>query len=193
MMQKYVIAALVVVLLGGLSGYLSNAGYKKPSFSQTTYSYKKPSFCQTTYSYKKPSFSQTTYSYKKPSFSQTTYSYKKPSFSPPDYVFGPVWFVLYITIGIAGVNIYENRKRDPVSLFVFAAQLLLNFAWTFLFFGLHRPDLALIDIILLFLTILYLVVSPLFDSKKTSNLILVPYLLWVGFATVLNYSIFMLN
>jgi len=174
MMQKYIIAALVVVLLGGLSGYLSNAS-------------------GSAYSYKKPSFNQTTYSYKKPSFNQTTYSYKKPSFSPPDYVFGPVWFVLYVTIGIAGVNIYENRKMDPVSLFVFAAQLVLNFAWTFLFFGLHRPDLALIDIILLFLTILYLVVSPLFYSKKTSNLILVPYLLWVGFATVLNYSIFMLN
>jgi tryptophan-rich sensory protein len=152
MMQKYILAALAVVLLGGLSGYLSNAGG-----------------------------------------GDANYSYKKPSFNPPAYVFGPVWFVLYITIGIAGVNIYENRKRDPVSLGVFVVQLLLNFAWTYLFFALHRADLALIDIILLFLTILYLVVSPFFDSKKTSNLILVPYLLWVGFATVLNYSIFMLN
>ena len=152
MMQKYILAVLAVVILGGLSGYLSNAGG-----------------------------------------GDATYSYKKPSFNPPAYVFGPIWFVLYITIGIAGVNIYENRKRDPVSLGVFAVQLLLNFAWTYLFFALHRADWALIAIILLFLTILYLVVSPLFDSKKTSNLILVPYLLWVGFATVLNYSIFMLN
>ena len=120
---------------------------------------------------------------------------QKPFFSPPNWLFAPVWTLLYILMGIAAYLVWrENLKKKSVkkALFVFVFQLVLNFLWSFIFFGLRSPLFALGEIIILWMAIV--VTIKAFQSvNKYASWLLVPYLLWVSFAAVLNGAIFILN
>ncbi|MBK7304148.1 MAG: tryptophan-rich sensory protein [Saprospiraceae bacterium] len=118
----------------------------------------------------------------------------KPFFNPPNYIFGPVWTVLYLVMGISLFLIWDSdaTKFRTRALAVFSAQLLLNFLWSFLFFYLRSPLLALIDIMLLW-WLISTMISLFVKINKTAGYIQIPYLLWVSFATVLNASIWYLN
>ncbi|NHN26700.1 tryptophan-rich sensory protein [Flavobacterium jejuense] len=121
---------------------------------------------------------------------------KKPFFNPPNEIFAPVWTVLYILMGIAAGLVWNqlehNKELVKKGLFFFTAQLLLNALWSYLFFGLHNILLALIEIILLWLIIFetYLIFKKI---DKTAANLLIPYILWVSFASVLTISIYILN
>jgi len=118
----------------------------------------------------------------------------KPSFNPPGWIFAPVWTTLYILIGVSFYSVWmknfgEERKKVII---VYSMQLLLNLLWSVLFFGLRSPLLGLIDIIIL---IAFIIANTIIFYKisKTAGYLLIPYLLWVSFASVLNFSIFLLN
>jgi tryptophan-rich sensory protein len=117
----------------------------------------------------------------------------KPSFNPPSWIFGPVWTTLYIMIAVSLYLIlakkYENKKK---ALGYFFVQLGLNFAWSLVFFGLHSPLGALLIILLLDLFVA-LTILEFQKISRPAAWLLVPYLLWISFATVLNFSIWMLN
>jgi benzodiazapine receptor len=119
----------------------------------------------------------------------------KPSFTPPSWIFGPVWTVLYLMMGIAAFLVWRKGLNDPqvkTALIIFVVQLALNALWSFLFFGLRSPLAGLVDIVLLWVFIMLTIV--LFIRISTiAGLLLIPYLLWVSFATVLNFAIWRLN
>jgi len=121
-------------------------------------------------------------------------SLHKPAWNPPGWIFGPVWSVLYTMMAVAAWLVWQRggfaAQRRPLALFL--AQLVLNAAWTPLFFGLHRPGLALAVIILLWLAIAATLLSFRPVSRAAAWL-LVPYLAWVSFATVLNGALWRLN
>jgi translocator protein len=122
-------------------------------------------------------------------------SLDKPALNPPSWIFGPVWTTLYVLMGIAAFLVWrkgwENRKVK-LALSVFGLQLLLNSAWSVLFFGLKNPGGAFVDIIFMWVAIAATIV--LFGKiSKTAAWLLVPYILWVSFAAYLNYSIWMLQ
>ena len=119
----------------------------------------------------------------------------KPSFNPPSWLFGPVWIGLYTLMGIALFIIWrQGREKRGVkeALIFFMTQLVLNAAWTPLFFGLKIPGVAFAEIVLLWI-IIVLTLVRFYKLSKTAGLLLVPYILWVSFAAVLNYSIWTLN
>lgn len=124
-----------------------------------------------------------------------TYSYlNKPLFSPSPSVFGPVWTVLYILMGISAYLVWREKKKKNTNfaMSLFFLQLLLNFLWPIIFFGMNNYMLAFIEIILLLIAIIGTMLS--FNKiSKTAAYLLVPYLYWVCFATVLNFSIVKLN
>ena len=118
----------------------------------------------------------------------------KPDWNPPNSVFGPVWTTLYVLMGISAWLVWRKRGFDGArtALLLFGVQLLLNALWSWLFFGLHAPGLAFAEMLLLWLVIL----ATLLSFRKISPLagwLLVPYLLWVSFAAVLNLQIWRLN
>ena len=118
----------------------------------------------------------------------------KPSFNPPDWVFGPVWTVLYICIAVAGWRVWRNlggALRQP-AMAAYAIQLALNLSWSFFFFGLQMIGLALIDIGALLLVV---VVNGFMFWRidRLAGALFAPYALWVAFAMVLNASIWRLN
>jgi tryptophan-rich sensory protein len=121
-------------------------------------------------------------------------SIAKPAWTPPGWVFGPVWTVLYALIGIAGWLAWEASAGKPrlLPFAVFAAQLVLNGLWSWLFFGLRRPDLALVDIVLM-LALIGANLALFARLRGVAGALLVPYLLWVAFATALNAAIWRLN
>lgn len=120
----------------------------------------------------------------------------KPSFNPPNWIFAPVWTLLFILMGIAVGLVWDKLDNDrelvKKGMFFFAVQLALNALWSYLFFGLNNLLLASIEIVLLLLIIYetYLIFKKI--DKKASYL-LIPYMMWVGFATVLTLSIYVLN
>jgi tryptophan-rich sensory protein len=119
---------------------------------------------------------------------------EKPSWNPPDYLFAPVWTILYILMGIAAglvwVDLEAGKRLLPMA--VFASQLMLNAIWSYLFFGIHRPDLAFIDIVAMWIMICFTI--WLFRKvRRSAGALLIPYLLWVGFASVLNFQLWRLN
>ncbi len=117
----------------------------------------------------------------------------KPSFSPPNYVFGPVWTTLYALMGTSLYIVWMSKnKTKDVALKFFYLQLFLNFIWTPIFFGLKNPGFGLIVIISMWISIVVTIVKFQKISKPASYL-LYPYLLWVSFASVLNYYIWILN
>lgn len=118
----------------------------------------------------------------------------KPSFNPPGYIFGPVWIALYLLMGISLYLVWSKKGTADIKipLIIFFAQLFFNTIWSILFFGLESPVLALIDIIILLILIIMTIIS-FYKVSKPAALLMIPYLFWVSFATVLNYFIVKLN
>lgn len=122
----------------------------------------------------------------------------KPAFNPPNWIFGPVWTTLYILMGISLYLIWNSKKSNTnkkyykIGIKLFILQLVLNALWSILFFGLQSPFFALLEIILLWISIL---MTMYYFSKisKTAMYLLVPYLLWVSFASILNLAIYLIN
>lgn len=113
----------------------------------------------------------------------------KPSFSPPNWIFGPVWTILYILMGVSLYLVWSKGKKGVA---LFKLHLVVNSLWSILFFGLRSPILGLITIIILWTMILVLI-RTFWKINKTASVLLWPYLAWVSFATVLNFAIFTLN
>lgn len=117
----------------------------------------------------------------------------KPSWNPPNWLFGPVWTLLYIAMAVAGWLVWKRSgERTTPVLVLWFVQLALNAAWSWLFFGLHRPPLALVDIV----TLLACIVAFAILARRVSPVsswLFVPYVLWVAFATALNATIWRLN
>jgi len=118
----------------------------------------------------------------------------KPSWCPPDWLFGPVWTVLYVAVAVSGWLVWrqEGFGGAAVALTVYGAQLVFNGLWSTLFFGLRRPDLAFAEIVLLWLCVL-MTIAVFHPIHQTAAWILVPYAAWVSFAVLLNLSIWRLN
>jgi len=118
----------------------------------------------------------------------------KPSFNPPDWVFGPVWFVLYVTMGVAAWMIWRRVgfDRSKAALRLFAIQLLLNLLWSLLFFGLRAPGIAFVELVLLAVGIAA-TIWAFWRIHRVAACLLVPYLGWVLFAGALNLSIWLMN
>jgi len=120
---------------------------------------------------------------------------RKPNFTPPNWVFAPVWITLFVLMGISAYLIWikglENR-RVRVALLFFGIQLLLNALWSFLFFRLHSPLYAFVEIIILWLVIAITILNFM-KISKIAGLLLFPYIIWVGFAAILNFYIARLN
>ncbi len=121
-------------------------------------------------------------------------SIKKPSWNPPDKVFAPVWITLFLMMAVAGWIVWERLPNGgsywPITLF--GMQLILNIAWSALFFALRRPDFALMEIILLWFMILWTTIT-FWSVYWIAGVLFLPYLFWVSFAVFLNYSIWRLN
>ncbi|MBT8394847.1 MAG: tryptophan-rich sensory protein [Flavobacteriaceae bacterium] len=119
----------------------------------------------------------------------------KPSFNPPNWIFGPVWTLLYILMGIAAGIVWSKgyyHKWVKIAMYHFVFQLLFNGLWSIVFFGFRSPGLAFLVIIVL-LALILLTYKWFRIVNKTAAYLLIPYLLWVGFATILNFSIWQLN
>lgn len=117
----------------------------------------------------------------------------RPFGTPPNWVFGPVWTVLYLMIGASFAMVWHRDqigKNKPT--FFFGIQLILNLAWTPIFFGLHQMEAALVVILLLW-SFIVLTIRAFFKISPTASLLLVPYLLWVSYATYLNAGYVQLN
>ena len=114
----------------------------------------------------------------------------KPPFNPPNWVFAPVWSTLYVMIAIAGARTFERGMNRGFALWL--AQMALNFAWTPVFFGLHRIDLAMAVIALTLIAILAFIADR-WRADPVAAWLFVPYAAWVAFASVLNASILWLN
>lgn len=131
-------------------------------------------------------------------FSEITTWYatlEKPSFNPPNWLFAPVWTLLFALMGIALYLIWRegwDKPKVKQAIGVFGAQMILNILWSFLFFGFHLPGVAFAEIVILWLMII-LNIAVFYKISKTAGLLLVPYLAWVSFASILNYAIWQLN
>ena len=122
--------------------------------------------------------------------------YKKlirPEIAPPNWVFSPVWTILFFLMGISLYLVWESdRRRNAKPIYIFAAQLALNVLWSVLFFGFHSPFLALIEIVFLWAAIVWTIIV-FYRISKPAGLILLPYAAWVGFAIILNFSFWLVN
>ncbi|MEL7663770.1 MAG: TspO/MBR family protein [Methanosarcina mazei] len=120
---------------------------------------------------------------------------EKPSYNPPAWVFFPVWTTLYTLMGISLYLVWEKGlqyKEVKTGVFLFGLQLVLNTLWSLLFFGLKSPYYAFLEILVLWIAIL-LTIIQFWKISKSASLLLVPYILWVSFAALLNYQIWVLN
>lgn len=119
---------------------------------------------------------------------------QKPSFQPPSWLFSPVWTLLYILMGVALWKVWKkpNSRERNIAITIFFAQLLFNFLWSIIFFNWHGVGMALIDILILWVLILSTIFS-FGKLSKTAAWLLVPYISWVTFASILNYSIWQMN
>ena len=131
-----------------------------------------------------------TYTSKEPWYSSLT----KSSFNPPDWVFAPIWITLYILMGIAAWRIWRKSRPKLIttSLAVFYAQLVLNLLWSYLFFGIQRIDLALLEIFVLLIVIMANTVL-FWRLDRLAGICFLPYVAWVAYAMILNTSIWILN
>ncbi|MFA6158195.1 MAG: TspO/MBR family protein [Candidatus Paceibacterota bacterium] len=119
----------------------------------------------------------------------------KPTLNPPAWIFGPVWTTLYALMGIAAFLVWKkglDRKDVRRALSVFGVQLTLNSVWSIVFFGLHSPGWALVNIALMWLAILWTMIL-FYKISRPATWLLMPYILWVSFAAYLNYSVWALN
>lgn len=122
----------------------------------------------------------------------------KPSFNPPNWLFGPAWTTLYTLMGISFGLVWNKLSQKGFSLFelrgvtYFFIQFILNLAWSSIFFTWHKIELALVEILILWIFIL-LTIIHFYRFHKAAGILLIPYILWVSFATVLTASIWYLN
>ena len=118
----------------------------------------------------------------------------KPGWTPPSWVFGPVWTVLYVCIGVAGWWVWRQVgfARARGAMLLFGVQLVLNALWSVLFFGMRQPGWALVEIIVLWGAILGTTIAFARHTRVGAGL-LIPYLLWVTFASALNFELWRLN
>lgn len=130
---------------------------------------------------------------------------QKPSFSPPNWVFGPIWILLYLLMGVSIYLIWQRysgnkylsikalgREGAKGAFWIFWIHLVFNAAWTPVFFGLKNPGLALADIIVIWLLVIVLI-GKFWKLDKRASLLMVPYFVWVSFAGALNYFLWYLN
>ncbi len=118
----------------------------------------------------------------------------KPAWTPPPWVFGPVWTTLYALLGVAAWLVWSRtgQRLDAPAIRLFLVQLALNFAWSFLFFSLQQPGLALVEILVLWVSIAVTIL--VFSRTSTvASALLIPYLLWVSYAAALNAAIVRAN
>ena len=118
----------------------------------------------------------------------------RPPWTPPNWLFAPVWTALYLMMAVAAWLVWRQRRGTRVGppLALWGLQLALNLAWSYVFFGLRNPMLALIDIFALLVLILATFVL-FWPVRRLAGWLLVPYIVWVGYATALNYAIWRLN
>ncbi|MFH1576552.1 MAG: TspO/MBR family protein [Candidatus Margulisiibacteriota bacterium] len=119
----------------------------------------------------------------------------RPAIAPPNWLFGPVWTLLYISMGIAAAIIWQKgiaNKVVKVAIIIFLIQLVLNGLWSFIFFGWHWLFIAFIEILVMWFFIVLTIVK-FYALSPTAGLIMVPYLLWVTFASILNFSFWWIN
>ena len=117
----------------------------------------------------------------------------KPSWNPPSWLFGPVWTVLYVMIATAGWRIWQRFGSEAKpALTLWAIQMLLNALWSWLFFGLQRPALAFAEIAALWLAIVATIVL-FWRRDRGAGLLMTPYLMWVSFAALLNFTLWQMN
>ena len=119
---------------------------------------------------------------------------RKPPWTPPNWLFGPVWSALYLSMAIAAWLVWRKLEVPgaKLALLLFAVQLALNVSWSAIFFAVHRPDFAFAEIILLWLAILATLVV-FWPMSRAAAWLMAPYLLWVAFAAALNHAIWRLN
>ncbi len=119
----------------------------------------------------------------------------KPSFNPPNWIFAPVWTTLYVLMGIALFLVWKaagDKAVKQTAIMLFAVQLAFNFFWSLIFFKLQQPGWALVEIAALWLSLLFTIIW-FGKISATAAWLLVPYICWVSFASVLNYAIWKLN
>jgi benzodiazapine receptor len=119
----------------------------------------------------------------------------KPSFAPPNWVFFPVWTTLFVMMGISAYLVWRkglDEKIVKTALVIFGVQLVLNVLWSAVFFGLRSPLAGLIEIIFLWISILFTILN-FTKVSRTAAYLLIPYILWVSFAAIVNFSIWRLN
>ena len=117
---------------------------------------------------------------------------EKPSFTPPIWLFGPVWTVIYFMIGVSGGLLWARRNKLILAFSFYLIQLGFNFSWSFVFFGMQQIGWAFLNIIFLLFCILATIVFA-YPNNKAASWMLVPYLFWVIFASILNFSLWQLN
>lgn len=129
-----------------------------------------------------------------PSIDSWYMTLQKPSFNPPNWIFGPVWTVLYFLMGVSLYMVWNKAKgkKSQKAIQIFLIQLALNFLWSLVFFGLHLPLVAFLTIICLWASILYTILL-FYKLSKPAAYLLTPYILWVSFASILNLAIVVLN
>lgn len=118
-------------------------------------------------------------------------SLEKPAFTPPDWLFAPVWSVLYVMIAVAGWRTWRRRPAG-LAMQVWFGQLAFNFMWTSVFFGMHLPGLALL-VIAMMVALIILFIGLTWNRDRLSAMLFLPYLLWSAFAAVLNGGVWGLN
>ncbi len=121
-------------------------------------------------------------------------SLTKPPWTPPSWVFGPAWGLLYTLMAVGAWLVWRQAGEAPIALplGLYAVQLVLNGLWSVFFFGLHSPGLAMVDIVLLWLAIVATTYA-FWQVSTVAGILFLPYLLWVTFASTLNYAIWRLN
>lgn len=120
---------------------------------------------------------------------------QKPAFTPPNWLFAPVWTILFLLMGISAYLIWREglaNRQVSIALSIFGIQLVLNIFWSFFFFKLQSPLYGFVEIVILWLAILFTILYFL-KISRTASLLLLPYLFWVSFAAVLNFYIMKLN
>ena len=116
----------------------------------------------------------------------------KPTFNPPEWVFAPVWITLYISMSVAIWLIWINPKRVEKIIYIYFIHLLINGSWSIFFFGLHLILVSLVIIALIIFLVAWLI-KLYYPINKFSSFLMVPYLMWLSYAFVLNFYIFILN
>jgi tryptophan-rich sensory protein len=122
------------------------------------------------------------------------FALSKPSWNPPAWIFAPVWILLYALMGAAAGFIWQRRavSQSTPALSLYVIQLILNIIWPLIFFGMHNPGLAFAEICLLWLAIMATLFT-FWRVYRPAGILLIPYILWVSFATVLNFTIWRMN